>query len=131
MIYLPRSSNYYFIVFLVIGFSALAVVPNILRAFSETSDRYMVAEMNKAQADMYLYQSEYDDFRGACADPRFMLIGFDDFSDASIHLSCATNDSFNALSLYTILSSGEMYCVDSSGNKKYLSEREMPRGYCL
>lgn len=131
MISFPESSRYYFLVFLVIGFSALAVIPVILRAFSETSDRYMIAEMNKAQADMYLYQAEYGDFKHACVDPRFMFVGFDDFSDASIHLSCTTDDVGGALSLYTILSDGKMYCVDSHGNQEYLSAEETPNGYCL
>ena len=131
MVSFPESSKYYFLVFLVIGFSALAVIPVILRAFSETSDRYMVAEMNKAQVDMYFYQSEYGNFRNACRDTRFILIGFDEFSDASIHLTCTTDDSFNTLSLHTILSSGKKYCVDSLGNQKYISGEEIPKGYCL
>jgi hypothetical protein len=117
-------------VFIVFAMIAFSFIPFMKKAFSKTSDDYIVAEMNRVQAEMYFYKLENNNFKYACISSNVSMLISNTLYELGSGLSCTSDAYYNNLSLYTVLNSGSVYCIDSSNFQGYIDTSFNPMGYC-
>ena len=127
---LNNNSSYYFLIFIILGISGLAAIPSMLKAFSKTSDTYLMEEMKRVQTELMFYQLDNESFKNVCSGADFTILQNKALLESHGGISCTTNTNKTQLSLYTTLKSKEVYCVDSEGNQGIIDSSFSPKGRC-
>ncbi len=126
-----QPSHTFFLIFILIAVFAFLSLPFVFRLFADTTDHYLVAELNRAQAEMYFYQADHGNFEHACISG---LFGFDQYLilDQTGHaVSCTISSDLTSMSMYTVLEDKDfVYCVDAQGVSKRMREKHLRSGYC-
>ena len=125
-----KQSSPFFLIFIMIAVLAFAGIPPLMRAFDDTSDRYVISEMHKVQSDLYFYHFDHGSFYHACISGNFIILENKVLLESGSGVSCTTSSDKQSLSLYTRLKSGEIYCVDSHDYRGIVGEDIYPTGYC-
>ena len=125
-----QKSSHFFLIFIVIGVSALAAIPSMLRAFSQTSDTFIKEEMKRTQVEIMYYDIEYGNFKNACISGDFVVLQNKVLLESGSGVSCTTNENKTQISIYTRLSNGDVYCVDSEGTQTVIEHDIRPTGRC-
>ena len=124
------NKSYFFLIFIIIGVSAIAVIPSLKKSFSKASDTFIMEEMRRVQTDMFYYELDHGSFNGACISGDFVMLQNKILLDSGAGLSCTTDKNKSRLSLYTKLSTGDTYCVDSEGEQGIVHHKLKPTGRC-
>ena len=127
---LPKSSNYYFIVFIIIGILSIFGVFFVRKILKKTADAYMVSRMNIVQSEMFFYKNKYNDFKHACIHGSVSALSLEAIDELNSGLSCTVAHDYQSLSLYTTLYSKKIYCVDSSNFQGYILSQPKSLGSC-
>lgn len=125
-----QTQSHFFVVFLVIAVMAFAMVPPILKAFANTSDSYVIAELKKAQSEMFFYELDNGSFKNACIRGGIGLVQSTVLIESGNGVSCTSSNNYKSIALRTNLQSGELYCVDSLGFLGFVKGEKGLSGNC-
>ncbi len=127
--YQVQSRIFLLLVLALVGLALL--VPVIVNSFSRTTDKYLIAELNRAQAEMYFYEGDHGNYKNACLSG---LFGFDQYfllNETGHAISCTVSPSLRSMSMYTSLEEeGFVFCVDSNGFSGKILDSHPNPGYC-
>ena len=102
----------------------------MMRAFSQTSDTFVIHEMKRVQTEMIYYEMDYGNYNNACISGDFVILQNKVLLESGSGVSCTTNKNKTQISIYTELSTGEIYCVDSEGTQTIIDFELRPSGRC-
>lgn len=125
-----EKNSPYFLIFIVISALAFTMIPAVTKSFNKASDTYVIENMKRTQADMYLYEFDNYNYVYACIGGSFVILESKILQESGDGLSCTLSKDKKSLSLYTRLKSGEIYCVDSNGYSGFVGEEIKANGRC-
>ncbi len=104
----------FFLIFILISVFALLSIPAIVKSFSKTTDKYLIAELKRAQAEMYFYEADHGNYKHACLSG---LFGFNQYfllEETGHAISCTVSPDLSSMSMFASLEEeGKFFCEGS------------------